>query len=135
MKKILLIFLLFLISTILFCGCSSNKPFILMKSQPVTADNAKYFEQNFKKGQRVYYAIVKPNGFNDDAIKIEIVKKNTSTPTLGYSMEYAQNLSIDKTKKYYTNYFVPNNSGLFFMQVFELRRPDKCIARYDFWVK
>lgn len=133
MKKLLLLFVI-IFSTVLLSGCS-GKAFILMKSEPLTSDNAKYFEQSFQKGQRIYYAIVKPKGFKDDAIKIEIVKKNVKTPTLGYSMEYAQNLQIDKSKKYYTNYFTINSSGLFFMQVFELRRPDKCLARYDFWVK
>ncbi len=131
MKKLLVIFLF--LSSILLSGCS-KRPFILMNSRPVTTQNAQYFEQRFQKGQRIYYAVIKPKGFKDDAIKIEIVKKSTKTPTYGYSMEYAQNLSIDKTKKYYTNYFTINNSGLYFMQVFELRRPDKCFARYDFWV-
>lgn len=132
MKK--LIALIFISSMFFLSGCG-KKSFILMKSEPLTQENARYFEQKFQKGQRIYYAVIKPDGFKDDAIKIEIVKKNTSTPTLGYSMEYAQNIHIDNSKNYYTDYFTIHNSGLFFMQVFELRRPDKCIARYDFWVK
>ncbi len=132
MKKFLLIIVV--ICSIFLTGCT-EKPYIIMKSQPITVGNAKYFEQRFQKNERIYYCVVKPNGFKDEAIKIEIIKKSTKTPTLGYSMAYAQNIAIDKTKKYYTNYFTLPGSGLYFMQVFELRRPEKCIARYDFWVK
>lgn len=96
-----------------------------MKSVPLTSDNAQFYEQRFEKGQRIYYAIVKPDGFKDDAIKIEIIKKNTKVSNFGYSIAYADNLPIDNTKNYYRD---------FFFQVFELRRPDKCLARYDFWV-
>ena len=105
-----------------------------MKSVPLTSDNAQFYEQRFEKGQRIYYAIVKPDGFKDDAIKIEIIKKNTKVSNFGYSIAYADNLPIDNTKNYYRDYFVMNSSGLYFMQVFELRRPDKCLARYDFCV-
>lgn len=132
MRKIFV--LLIFVSCFLLTGCG-NKSFILMKSEPLTSENAQYFEQYFQKGQRIYYAIVKPDGFKDDAIKIEIVRKNDKSPSMGYSIQYAQDLPIDKSKDYYTNYFMLHTSGLFFMQVFELRRPDKCIARYDFRVK
>lgn len=133
-NKILLV--IFLSCSLFLSGCSNGKKtFILMKSTPLTAENARYFEQSFQKGQRVYFAVIKPDGFKDDAVKIEIIKKSDTVPTYGYSMEYAQDIAIDNSKNYFTNYFVPNNSGLFFMQVFELRRPDKCLARYDFRVK
>ena len=134
MKKKIFFTIMLFCCTLFLTGCG-KKPFILMKSTPLTAQTAKYFEQNFQRGQRVYYAIIKPSGFKDDAIKIQIIKKSDTVPTYGYSMEYAQDIAIDNSKKYYTSYFVPNNSGLFFMQVFELRRPDKCLARYDFRVK
>ncbi|MBQ2645539.1 hypothetical protein IJG14_08230 [bacterium] len=133
MKKFIYLFLLFII-VLVSSGCGTNT-FIVLKSEPITEKNGQYYEQNFSKGQRIYYAIIKPKGFKDDAIKIEIVKKNDKVPTMGYSMQYAQNLAIDKSKKYYTNYFTISSSGFFFIQVFELRRPDKCLARYSFRVK
>ncbi len=131
MKRLFLTILT--LSLFVLTGCS-DKAFILMKSVPLTSDNAQFYEQRFEKGQRIYYAIVKPDGFKDDAIKIEIIKKNTKVSNFGYSIAYADNLPIDNTKNYYRDYFVMNSSGLYFMQVFELRRPDKCLARYDFWV-
>lgn len=133
MKKFILILTIFAI-TLVSCGCGT-KAFVLMKSEPLTQQNAQYYEQSFEKFQRIYYAVVAPHGFKDEAIKIEIVKVSDKVPSMGYSIQYAQNLAIDNTKKYYTNYFTLSSSGAYVMQVFELRRPDKCIARYGFRVK
>lgn len=133
MKKIILSFIVFVI-TLVSSGCGT-KAFIIMKSEPVTVKNAQYFEQYFQTNQRIYYALVAQEGFKDEAIKIEIVKVSDKVPTMGYSIQYAQDLPIDKTKKYYTNYFTLSTGGAYVMQVFELRRPDKCIARYSFRVK
>lgn len=133
MKKLILSFLIFTIALV-SSGCGT-KAFILMKSEPLTAQNAQQYEQYFEVGQRIYYAIVAPNGFKDSAVKIEIVKVSDKVPSMGYSIQYAQDLAIDNTKKYYTNYFTLSTGGAYVMQVFELRRPDKCIARYGFRVK
>ena len=98
MKRLFLTILT--LSLFVLTGCS-DKAFILMKSVPLTSDNAQFYEQRFEKGQRIYYAIVKPDGFKDDAIKIEIIKKNTKVSNFGYSIAYADNLPIDNTKNYY----------------------------------
>lgn len=133
MRKILIIILFF--SSVLLTGCGDERAFILMKSEPLTASNAKYYEQTFLQNQRIYYAIVNPKGFKDNTIKIEIIKKNTKVNIGGLSIQYAQNLPINKDKKYYRNYFTISSSGQYFMQVFEIRKPQTCIARYDFRVK
>lgn len=133
MRKIIFLFFIFL--TVLVSSGCGTKAFIVMKSEPLTPQNAQYGEMYFQKWQRIYYVVVSQNGFKDDAIKIEIVKVSDKVPTMGYSIQYAQDLPIDKTKQYYTNYFTLSSSGAYVMQVFELRRPDKCIARYNFRVK
>ena len=134
MIKKLFLLLLPILMTLMFSGCGNNS-FIIMKSVPLTQQNAVDYEQNFEKYQRIYYAVVNPQGFKDDAIKIEIIKKSDKTDTYGLSMQYAQDLPIDNSKNYYTNYFTVSTAGLYFMQVLELRRPDKCLARYWFRVK
>lgn len=103
-----------------------------MKSVPLTSDNAQFYEQRFEKGQRIYYAIVKPDGFKDDAIKIEIIKKNTKVSNFGYSIAYADNLPIDNTKNYYRDYFVMNSSGLYFMQVLNFADPINALRDMTF---
>lgn len=133
MKKILLIGLI-LFTTLVLTACST-KVFIVMKSEPLNSRNAQYYEQSFEQYQRIYYAIIAPNGFKDDAIKIEIVKVSDKVSSMGYSIQYAQDLAIDRSKNYYTNYFTISSGGLYMMQVFELRRPEKCLARYSFRVK
>ncbi len=132
MKKSLSFVIILLMFLLTGCG---QKPFIIMKSEPVTAQNALYPEQTYHKGERIYFVLVNPKGFKDDALKIEIVKKNDKVPTMGYSIHYAKDVRINKDNEAYADYFVLHSSGWYFMQVFELRRPDKCLARYDFQVK
>lgn len=118
---------------ILLTGCSDNAV-ILLKSEPFNSENYLVYEHRFHKFQRIYYAIFVKDGFKDNALKIEIIKKNTKAPSLGYSYTYGADVRIDKTKKYFTDYVTLSESGLYIMQIFELRRPDKCLARQDFWV-
>ena len=132
MKKFFL--LIIFASCLLLTGCG-NKSFILMKSEPFTAQNAQYTEQTFSQGERIYFAVVNPSGFKDDAVKIEIIEKNEKTGSMGYSIKYAKDRQIENSEKYFTDYFVLRSSGFFIMQVFELRRPDKCLARCYFRVK
>lgn len=116
----------------LMCGCS--KAFILMKSEPLTPQNADSFEQRFTTGQRIYYALIMPKDFKDDVIRVQIMKKNTSVETMGYSIVWAKDIEIDSSSRYFTDYFTVTKSGLYLMRIFELRRTDKAIAAYDFWV-
>ena len=113
-------------------GCT--KAFILMKSAPITPQNAENYEQRFKTGQRIYYAIIKQKDFKDDVIRVQIMKKNDKIETLGYSIVWAKDIEIDPSKRYYSNYFTISKGGLYLMRIFELRRTDKALAAYDFWV-
>ena len=135
MKKLSLIILFTFITSIFLAGCVERKPFILMYTEPITQENAPYAKTQFKKNQRIYYALVNPKGFKDDTIKIEVVKRGTKVPIGNYSIQYAQDLKIDSSKKYYRDYIVLTGTGTFFVQFFELREPEKCIARYYFEVK
>ena len=131
MNKLKIIFILFI--ALLTSGCS--KAFILMKSEPLTPLNAKNYEQRFSVGQRIYYAVINPKNFKDDVIRVQIMKKNTKVETLGYSIVWAKDIEIDPSEKYFTDYFTITQGGLYLMRIFELRRTDKAIAAYDFWVK
>lgn len=123
-----------LFTTFFMTGCS-DKAVIMLKSEPFNSQNYMEYENRFQANQRIYYAVMSPKGFKDTALKIEIFTKNTKAPSLGFSYKYGINVPIDNTKKYYTDYIVMTGPGLYIMQVFELRRPDKCLARQDFWVE
>jgi len=130
MNKLKIIFILL---TVMFTsGCS--KAFILMKSEPLTPLNAQYFEQRFTKGQRIYYAIINPKDFKDDVLRVQILKTNTKVDTQGYSIVWAKDVEIDPSARYFTDYFTITQSGLYLMRIFELRRTDKALTAYDFWV-
>ena len=130
MKKLLP---LVAMSIFLLTGCSA--PFILMKSVPFTAENANVYEQNFETGSRIYYAIVVPEKFRDDTLRVQVLKQDDKVPFLGYSMERAETVVVDRSKNYYTDYFVINADGYYIMQVFYIGNTVSPIARYDFRVK
>lgn len=126
-KIIIILFIAFLTS-----GCS--KAYIVMKSVPLTPANAEYQEHRFTAGERIYYAVVKSNDFKDDVVRVQIMKKNPKISTLGYSIVWAKDIPIDNTERYFTDYITISKGGLYLMRVFELRRTDKALAAYDFWV-
>lgn len=133
MKKFFILTLI-LFSAIFMTGCSDDAV-IMLKSEPFNSQNYLEYEHRFKANQRIYYAVLSNKGFKDTALKIQVFSKNTKAPSLGYSYKYGINVPIDNTKKYYTDYIVMTGPGLYIMQVFELGRPDKCLARQDFWVE
>lgn len=121
-----------LLLAILTSGCS--KAYITMKSVPLTPANAEYQEHRFPAGHRVYYGVIKSKDFKDDVVRVQIMKKDEKLSTMGYSIVWAKDIPIDPTERYFTDYFTLPKRGLYLMRVFELRRTDKALAAYDFWI-
>lgn len=106
-----------------------------MKSEPVTAYNANVYEQKFKVGQRIYYAVVVPEKFGDDTLRIQVIKQDTKVSSFGYNLAFSESVAIDPSEKYYRNYIVLNEAGYYILQIFEFRNMVTPLARYDFWVE
>jgi hypothetical protein len=118
MKKKLLTLILIILASFALCACDeSQKPFIVFSPSPINQQTR--MREVFKSGERVYYGIVNPKGFEDSVIKVNIFKKDDTSEFWGYS--YYSNREHKLTNQnYYTDYFVIHQKGLYVMQVFEI---------------
>lgn len=76
-----------------------------------------------------------PKGFRDEYIRVQIVKKEEKTNHWGYKIYWSKDYRIDTTQKEFMSYFVIDEPGYYFMQIFSFDDFDRVIVRNDFWIK
>ena len=133
------IFLL-LVCTLFVCafrwGNIGEKGALLYFSpDPIQKENVQNVGRNFRAGNRIYYMLINPKGFRDEYIRVQIVKKEQKTNQWGYKLYWTKDFHIDTTMKEFMSYFVIDEPGYYFMQIFSFDDFDRVIARNDFWVK
>lgn len=135
MKKILLLLLISV--TFLMSGCTKEEkqhPFLALHSAPITKDNVFDVEQNFKISQRIYYLVWNPKGFKSDLLRVQIAKKDEKYSHWGMSLYSSNDVIIDRAQKYYRDYFVINQTGLYLISIFEPDNYQTPLIRANFWV-
>lgn len=120
------------------CGFFCRKkevPFILFSSEPITTGAELVAKTDFRLGERIYYMIFAPKGFNDDVLRIQIIKKNDKGGFEGYTVKYAQDIVVDIGSKVYSGSLQLYDSGMYIAQVVEFSNSTKPIAYAVFGVK
>lgn len=115
--------------------CRKRKALLLFNSQPITNQTINHAGRNFKAGEKVYYILLNDEGFKDDYIRVQIVKKEEKTNHWGYKVYWSKDYEIDTSLKYFKSYFVIDEPGYYFMQIFSFDDFDWPIIRNDFWIK
>ncbi len=133
MKKILTILIVFV--GLIVSGCDKDKPILVLNSKAITKDTVNFPVQEFRKNQRINYALIVPKGFKDSVVRIQIIKKNEKVPNWGFKIYQSEDVCVDSTKQFYIDYFTIPEKGYYIMRAFEIRNLDKALAIADFWVK
>lgn len=134
MKKILVILLV--LPLLFLCGFKrKEKPYLILSSGAITTQNLKFTERKFLKGQRINYAIVAPDMFKDNGIRLQLVSQNSKTSNWGFTIEQTEDIFIDKTQKIYRNYIVPSKSGHYILQFFYVSSKRYPFAHIEFVVE
>lgn len=141
MNKVLKFFLviLFLSSCFLTCafrwGNIGDKGVQLyFSSQPIQKNNINNVGRHFYAKSRVYFLLVNPKNFRDNYLRIQIVKKEQKTNHWGYKIYRSKDVHIENGQKEYMSYFVIDEPGYYFVQVFSFDDFDRVVARNDFWI-
>jgi len=136
--KVVTIFLIF-VSVIFVSGwgfrCKKRDALLLFNSQPITNQTINNAGRHFKAKEKVYYILINEEGFKDNYIRVQIVKKDEKTNHWGYKIYWSKDFEIDETLKYFESYFVIDEPGYYFMQIFSFDDFDWPIIRNDFWIK
>lgn len=113
----------FTIILLLFCflltGCDGEEALIGFSKTPF-AKERKYIPANkFQKGEKIYFAVYNPKGFNTRLLKLQVFKKDKSKSEF-WGYDYLYNKTLELTdKKAYTDYVVINNAGVYVFQIFD----------------
>lgn len=130
MKRVVAFLLIF--GTFCFCcgfTFKREKPLLLLSSAPtIEQDTAFKTENIFKSGQRISFLFNYPKGFGDNVLRMTIYKLNDKTNTLGFETVRNRHISVITGDKYYSDYFVIYQSGIYQVQITELRKPQRILA-------
>ncbi len=134
MKKLILLFSI-LLTMVLTSACTSDKPAILFNKYPITEKNIYDYSKSFLVGRRIYYVILMPKKVESRYLYIQIIKKDNNYGQFGYKLQQTYNIRLkDEEINYYTDYFVLNEKGYYFMKVYSKDNPQKPLAQADFYV-
>ncbi len=127
-----------LICVLCVCGfgfrCKRHKALLLFNSQPINNQTINNAGRHFKARERVYYIFINEEEFKDDYIRVQIVKKEEKTNHWGYKIYWSKDYQIDTSLGYFKSYFVIDEPGYYFMQIFTFNDFDWPIVRNDFWI-
>lgn len=131
MKKIILFLIAFIFLTnVVFAKKKENSTLILSEIDPSGFYQYDYkiqTQDTFKLGDKIYYMIYNPDGFKSNYIKIQIVKQDDKTNVLGYSRIVNKTIRV-KNKNYYSSYFILNEKGKYFLQIFDITNLQEWLA-------
>lgn len=135
MKKILLVFIFFILIVTMTACTGEDNAGILFNQHPITVQNVNDISSVFAPGTRIYYLILMPKIQNSRILNIQIIKKG-SAEYLGYNLHMTRTVRLkDEEKKYYTDYFVINEKGAYIMKVYSDDNPQKVLTQAQFFVK
>ena len=127
MKKVILVLLFFIIFTpTSFCWSiwSKKEEPVLILSSNDPSEKLSYDEKIkecsvFKTGQKIYFFIYVPEGFESQYIKYQIVKQDDKAHIGGYTriFNYLKKVSNKHT---YSDYFTLSQAGKYYIQVYNI---------------
>ncbi len=134
MKKIIFTFLVFLL-IFTTTACVKDRPSILFNKYPITAKNIYDYSSVFPVNSRIYYVILMPKKVESRYLYIQIVKKDNDYGQFGYKLIQTRDVRLkDEEINYFTDYFVLNEKGYYFMRVYSKDNPHKIFASAEFYV-
>lgn len=130
------LFVLFVLSIFLLCGCVYDRGIILFNTEPITKENALTDQINFNVGSRVYYLFIAPKRMQNDYIRVQVFKMTDKAPWGGNEVVRTKDFRLMKDQRYYhTDYFTFHESGKYVMQVFSIDDFQHPLAVDFFFVK
>ena len=129
-----------LTSIVIFSGvflsaCDDKKPYLSFNSEPISQKTVYDAQKIFKPGQPVNYVLLMPKGFEQEYLRLQIVKRADNIPQGGVTIYMAKDLFVDKSKKFYIDKFVIRQEGCYVVRFFYGNKTYKPFAENVLWVK
>ena len=121
----------------MLCGFKrAQKAYILTSNSAVITTDAKPTITGFySTQQRIYYALVSPDGFKYPGIRLQISKQDDKTSNWGFSIIQSRDFTVDLAKNSYSDYVYIQKPGHYILQFFYLNKKNYPFAHTEFWVQ
>lgn len=118
MRK-LIVFVFLFVAVFFTTGCDKEKPVIAFSKTPFTKETLYNTTNEFKVGDRIYFAVYNPKQFKTRLLKLQVFKKEDEKSEFwGYEYLYNRTLEL-KNKTTFSDYVVINNRGFYIFQIFD----------------
>ena len=118
MRK-LIVFVFIFVAVFFATGCDKEKPVIAFSKTPFTKETLYNTTNEFKVGDRIYFAVYNPKQFKTRLLKLQVFKKEDEKSEFwGYEYLYNRTLEL-KNKTTFSDYVVINNRGFYIFQIFD----------------
>ncbi len=118
MRK-LIVFVFLFVAVFFATGCDKEKPVIAFSKTPFTKETLYNTTNEFKVGDRIYFAVYNPKQFKTRLLKLQVFKKEDEKSEFwGYEYLYNRTLEL-KNKTTFSDYVVINNRGFYIFQIFD----------------
>lgn len=132
----LILFLLFVFSTIAFSGCAKQTSMILFNQCPITKENLLSNSSEFVQGKRFYYIFITEKPLDSSLIRVRILKREEKADFAASKLVYSNDFKPSKDQVYYyTDYLVLHETGYYCMQVYSTDLLNSPLAVADFKIK
>ena len=134
MKKILLLFLIFIVSFIT-TGCDKQESYIIFNSMPFSKNTMTATKNVFKPEERIYYLVTTPKHVETQKLLIQVFKQG-SQERLGYELVWGKMVKVrNEQVYYYTDYFTFNQTGAYLVKVYSKDYPTKILTTNNFYIR
>ena len=127
--------LILIFCCVFLCGCDSKSPYLVFNSQPINKKTVYNAQKIFKPSQTIHYALLMPNGFKQEYMRMQIIKRAENIPQGGASIYMSKDLFVEKSKTFYIDKVVIGQEGTYVVRFFYGNKTEKPFIENILWVK
>ena len=92
-------------------------------------------ERYFSTGQIIHYALISPDGFKYDGVRMQVSKQDEKTSNWGFSIVNSRDFIVDRAQNQYIDSLRLTRPGHYILQFFYLNNKDYPFAHTEFMVQ
>lgn len=134
MKKLIIAILI--LPLLLFCSFKKKeKPYVILSSGTISSEYTQRIERVFLTRQRIYYALVVPDGFKNAGVRLQISKQDEKTSNWGFTIVQSRDLYLDLSQTSHRDYIYIQQPGHYILQFFYLNNKNYPFVHREFMVQ
>lgn len=136
-KKIIIFFVFLSFITSGYIFEPKFKAGIIFSREPFNKATIDNYRVDFYPHERIYWLLMSKKPLKAKFIKLQILNSNSKsgfTTFEGVAYTHIYRLNSD-SPYYFTDYFVMQTKGHYYVQIFDLNDLQRPITRADFWIK